>query len=164
MQNFLRLWLNAGAQITHGGQVQRPRQRYSCTIKTITQKYSTADEVVTQADLWKRHLIIWMSWWLLQSITNDRFYVIFINCHQSSLDCQFKKGKRHIPRKRLVTAIATQLPPLPQIYKLSTSSLIRWRITHCRVLCCVYGGPTNPELVLNLASHCFGICYNFKAV
>ncbi len=26
MQNFLSLWLNAGAQITHGGQVQRPRQ------------------------------------------------------------------------------------------------------------------------------------------
>ncbi len=26
MQNFLNLWLNAGAQITHGGQVQRPRQ------------------------------------------------------------------------------------------------------------------------------------------
>ncbi len=27
MQNFLSLWLNAGAQITHGGQVQRPRQK-----------------------------------------------------------------------------------------------------------------------------------------
>ncbi len=26
MQNFLSLWFNAGAQITHGGQVQRPRQ------------------------------------------------------------------------------------------------------------------------------------------
>ncbi len=26
MQNFLNLWLNAGAQITHGGQVQKPRQ------------------------------------------------------------------------------------------------------------------------------------------
>ncbi len=26
MQNFLSLWLNAGAKITHGGQVQRPRQ------------------------------------------------------------------------------------------------------------------------------------------
>ncbi len=25
MQNFLSLWLNAGAQITHGVQVQRPR-------------------------------------------------------------------------------------------------------------------------------------------
>ncbi len=27
MQNFLSLWLNAGAQITHGGQAQRPRQK-----------------------------------------------------------------------------------------------------------------------------------------
>ncbi len=27
MQNFWSLWLNAGAQITHGGQVQRPRQK-----------------------------------------------------------------------------------------------------------------------------------------
>ncbi len=27
MQNFLSLWLNAGAQITHRGQVQRPRQK-----------------------------------------------------------------------------------------------------------------------------------------
>ncbi len=27
MQNFLSLWLNAWAQITHGGQVQRPRQK-----------------------------------------------------------------------------------------------------------------------------------------
>ncbi len=27
MQNFLSLWLNAGAQITHDGQVQRPRQK-----------------------------------------------------------------------------------------------------------------------------------------
>ncbi len=27
MQNFLNLWLNAGAQITHGGQVQKPRQK-----------------------------------------------------------------------------------------------------------------------------------------
>ncbi len=27
MQSFLSLWLNAGAQITHGGQVQRPRQK-----------------------------------------------------------------------------------------------------------------------------------------
>ncbi len=26
MQNLLSLWLNTGAQITHGGQVQRPRQ------------------------------------------------------------------------------------------------------------------------------------------
>ncbi len=26
IKNFLSLWLNAGAQITHGGQVQRPRQ------------------------------------------------------------------------------------------------------------------------------------------
>ncbi len=26
MQSFLSLWLNAGAQITHGGEVQRPRQ------------------------------------------------------------------------------------------------------------------------------------------
>ncbi len=26
MQNFLSLWLNARAQITHGGQIQRPRQ------------------------------------------------------------------------------------------------------------------------------------------
>ncbi len=26
MQDFLSLWLNAGAQITHGGPVQRPRQ------------------------------------------------------------------------------------------------------------------------------------------
>ncbi len=26
MQNFLSKWLNAGAQITHGGQVQRSRQ------------------------------------------------------------------------------------------------------------------------------------------
>ncbi len=29
MQNFLRLWLNAGAQITYGGQVQTPRQKIS---------------------------------------------------------------------------------------------------------------------------------------
>ncbi len=29
MQNFLSLWLNAGAQITHGGQVQRPRRDMS---------------------------------------------------------------------------------------------------------------------------------------
>ncbi len=29
MQNFLSLWSNAGAQITHGGQVQRQRQ-YVC--------------------------------------------------------------------------------------------------------------------------------------
>ncbi len=27
MQNFLSLWLNTGAQITHGGQVQRLRQK-----------------------------------------------------------------------------------------------------------------------------------------
>ncbi len=27
MQNFLSFWLNAGAQITHGFQVQRPRQK-----------------------------------------------------------------------------------------------------------------------------------------
>ncbi len=27
MQNFLSLWLNTGAEITHGGQVQRPRQK-----------------------------------------------------------------------------------------------------------------------------------------
>ncbi len=27
MQIFLSLWLNAGAQITQGGQVQRPRQK-----------------------------------------------------------------------------------------------------------------------------------------
>ncbi len=27
MKNFLSLWLNAGAQITHGGQVQRPHQK-----------------------------------------------------------------------------------------------------------------------------------------
>ncbi len=27
MQNFLNLWLNAGAQITHDGQVQRARQK-----------------------------------------------------------------------------------------------------------------------------------------
>ncbi len=27
MQNFLSFWLNAGAQITHGGQVQSPRQK-----------------------------------------------------------------------------------------------------------------------------------------
>ncbi len=29
MQNFLSLWLNAGAQITLGGRVQRPRQNAS---------------------------------------------------------------------------------------------------------------------------------------
>ncbi len=29
MQNFLSLWLNAGAHNTHGGQVQRPRQSYA---------------------------------------------------------------------------------------------------------------------------------------
>ncbi len=28
MQNFLSLWLNAGAQITHDGPVQRPRQNW----------------------------------------------------------------------------------------------------------------------------------------
>ncbi len=48
MQNFLSLWLNAGAQITHGGQVQRPRQntflaghiQYVCKLKTDTVLFS----------------------------------------------------------------------------------------------------------------------------
>ncbi len=35
MQNFLSLWLNAGAQITHGGQVQRPRQNHEKQAKSI---------------------------------------------------------------------------------------------------------------------------------
>ncbi len=40
MQNFLSLWLNAGAQITHGGQVQRPRQmtHYQVASKVSTKK------------------------------------------------------------------------------------------------------------------------------
>ncbi len=38
MQNFLSLWLNAAAHITHGGQVQRPRQKKNAkkTPKKIT--------------------------------------------------------------------------------------------------------------------------------
>ncbi len=43
MQNFLSLWLNAGAQITHGGQVQRPRQK-----KDVRKKL---DCLVVQVDI-----------------------------------------------------------------------------------------------------------------
>ncbi len=42
MQNFLSLWLNAGAQITHGGEVQRPRQKVT--------KMESKSMVKTQAD------------------------------------------------------------------------------------------------------------------
>ncbi len=35
MQDFLSLWLNAGAQITHGGQVQRPRQKYKPRVRLL---------------------------------------------------------------------------------------------------------------------------------
>ncbi len=36
MQNFLSLWFNAGAQITHGGQVQRPRQKVTSSSRRVT--------------------------------------------------------------------------------------------------------------------------------
>ncbi len=45
MQNFLSLWLNAGAQITHGGQVQRPRlfcQFFFFCLKTTKQTYKNS--------------------------------------------------------------------------------------------------------------------------
>ncbi len=43
MQNFLGLGLNAGAQITHGGQVQRPRyaNSYLRQLKYIKRLYSS---------------------------------------------------------------------------------------------------------------------------
>ncbi len=39
MQNFLSLWLNAGVQITHGGQVQRPRQKDNKTTTKWNRNY-----------------------------------------------------------------------------------------------------------------------------
>ncbi len=39
MQNFLSLWLNTGAQITHGGQVQKPRQKMVYITITMHENY-----------------------------------------------------------------------------------------------------------------------------
>ncbi len=40
MQNFLSLWLNTGAQITHGGQVQRPRQKKNHLILFVVAQFA----------------------------------------------------------------------------------------------------------------------------
>ncbi len=50
MQN-LSLWLNAGAQITHGGQVQRPRQKFVKKIfptARLMPFWNILDEAVSQ--------------------------------------------------------------------------------------------------------------------
>ncbi len=41
MQNFLNLWLNAGAQITHGGQAQRPRQNKKVCYQANVDQFQT---------------------------------------------------------------------------------------------------------------------------
>ncbi len=50
MQNFLSLWLNAGAQITHGGQVQRQNmQGKSCIMcKNVVCIFFCSDEAHKQ--------------------------------------------------------------------------------------------------------------------
>ncbi len=53
MQNFLNLGLNAGAQITHGGQVQRPRQKIVLLYVSpfICKDYSPRNPVKAQSFL-----------------------------------------------------------------------------------------------------------------